>query len=120
MRARSRYEGVRIVLSGVLTATMVLVALPQSSAQSRQPGPSPAAVAHRQFFDRYCVSCHNERLKSGDLNLASADPTQPGAMPQFWEKVVAQAAYRRDASSRRPAASRCRPPGNTDLARNFA
>ena len=74
MKARSRYEGVRIVLSGVLTATMVLVALPQSSAQSRQPGPSPAAVAHRQFFDRYCVSCHNERLKSGDFNLASADP----------------------------------------------
>ena len=89
MRARSRYKAVRTVLSGVLTVAMVLVALPRSSAQTRQAGPShPASGDHRQFFEHYCASCHNERLKSGDLNLASANLTQPGAMPQFWEKVV--------------------------------
>jgi mono/diheme cytochrome c family protein len=89
VRAQSRHESVRILLSGVLTVTMVLVALPQSSAQSRQAGPShSAATDHHQFFERYCASCHNERLKSGDLNLASADSSQPGAMPQFWERVV--------------------------------
>src|SRR5688572_30740138 len=42
----------------------------------------------RQFLDRYCATCHNERLKSGGLTLARADLSRPGAQPEFWEKVV--------------------------------
>ena len=80
-----RRHAVRIALLGVLTARM-LVAPAKSSAQVGAA--PPEAGNHRQFFDRYCVSCHNERLKSGGLNLASADPARPGAMPQLWEKIV--------------------------------
>jgi hypothetical protein len=40
------------------------------------------------FLDRYCATCHNERLKSGGLNLVKADVSRPGAQPELWEKVV--------------------------------
>src|SRR5438067_6395480 len=78
MRARARHPAVRSACLGLLAA-ILLVAPEKSSAQTGN---------HRQFFDRYCVSCHNERLKSGGLSLASADTTSPGATPQVWEKIV--------------------------------
>src|SRR3989442_15615714 len=39
--------------------------VPQSPSAA---APSPAAVS-RQLLDRYCVTCHNERLKTGGLLL---------------------------------------------------
>lgn len=41
-----------------------------------------------QFIDRYCAACHNERVKSGGLSLAQADPSKPAANPALWENVV--------------------------------
>jgi hypothetical protein len=42
----------------------------------------------RQFLDRYCVSCHSERVRSGDLSLVQADLSKPGAQAELWEKVA--------------------------------
>ena len=44
-------------------------------------------VDQRQFLDRYCVTCHNETVKSGGLRLAKVDLTTPGEHPEMWEKV---------------------------------
>src|SRR5690242_7370683 len=74
-----------IALLGIPTA-ILLVAPAQSGAQSGKA--TPATGNHRQFFERYCLSCHNERLKSGGLSLTSADAVRPEAMPQLWERVV--------------------------------
>ena len=52
------------------------------SAQQSNASPQP------QFADKYCASCHNERLKSGGLSLAQADASKPAAQPELWEKVV--------------------------------
>ena len=52
------------------------------SAQQSTPSPQ------HQFADKYCASCHNERLKSGGLSLAQADASKPAAQPELWEKVV--------------------------------
>ena len=46
------------------------------------------ANPQHQFADKYCASCHNERLKSGGLSLAQADASKPAAQPELWEKVV--------------------------------
>ncbi|NDJ12974.1 MAG: DUF1592 domain-containing protein [Acidobacteriia bacterium] len=46
------------------------------------------ANPQHQFADKYCASCHNERLKSGGLSLAQADASKPAALPELWEKVV--------------------------------
>jgi len=50
---------------------------------------SPAAQSsQRQFLDRYCSTCHNDRLKIGDLSLERIDVSKPDAQPEIWEKVV--------------------------------
>jgi mono/diheme cytochrome c family protein len=37
---------------------------------------------------KYCVTCHNDRLKTGGLTLASADLAKPSAHAETWEKVI--------------------------------
>jgi hypothetical protein len=58
-----------------------------SRLSAQAPSASPPS-AQRQFLDRYCAACHNERLKTADLNLVQADVSKPGARPELWEKVV--------------------------------
>ena len=46
------------------------------------------ASSQRQFLDRYCVTCHNERVKSGGMNLSQADLSRLTAQSELWEKVA--------------------------------
>ena len=55
----------------------------QTSVQPADPASSP-----RRLVDRYCVTCHNERLKTADLRLDRLDVANPGADADVWEKVV--------------------------------
>src|SRR5215510_6956196 len=72
-----------VALAGLVATLMLFPS--RSSAQA--PAGSPPS-AQRQFLDRYCAACHNERLKTADLNLVQADVSKPGAYPELWEKVV--------------------------------
>ena len=47
-----------------------------------------SAQQTKAVLDRYCATCHNERLKTGGLSLAQVDLSRPGAQPELWEKVV--------------------------------
>jgi mono/diheme cytochrome c family protein len=47
-----------------------------------------AGAAARSELDRYCVSCHNARLKTGGLALDTVDPGNIGANVELWEKVA--------------------------------
>jgi hypothetical protein len=40
------------------------------------------------MLDRYCVTCHNQRLVTAGLKLDDADVANPGAGAEMWEKVV--------------------------------
>ena len=53
-------------------------------AQSTAPAPSP----QRALLDRYCVTCHNQRLQTGGLALDAADVSRVGEAPDVWERVV--------------------------------
>ena len=56
-----------------------------------QPAPVPApATAPRAVLDTYCVTCHNERLRTGGLALDRLDVTNPGANAEVWENVIAK------------------------------
>ncbi len=46
------------------------------------------ALPYRETLDRYCVTCHNQRLKTAGLTLDTMDLTQVPAQPEVWEKVV--------------------------------
>ncbi|HKE88599.1 MAG TPA: DUF1592 domain-containing protein [Vicinamibacterales bacterium] len=48
---------------------------------------SPAS-SQRAVLDRYCVTCHNQRLVTAGLKLDEADVVSPGEAPEIWEKVV--------------------------------
>src|SRR6476660_3068703 len=69
----------------LLLSVQVKISAQQSNAASA--GSSSSSSQH-QFLDRYCATCHNERLKSGGLRLAQIDVSRPGAQPELWEKVV--------------------------------
>src|ERR1022692_2397538 len=66
-------------LAGLSIAT--LTAYGQAAAAS-------TAGSQRAVLDQYCVTCHNQKLKTAGLMLDKLDPSQPGENAVAWEKVV--------------------------------
>jgi hypothetical protein len=64
----------------------------RTSALQTQPGsvPTQAPVSARATLDKYCVTCHNQKLRTAGLALDTLDLTNPGANPDVWEKVIAK------------------------------
>jgi hypothetical protein len=64
------------------------------SALSASSQATPAAVSAvstadvRATIDKYCVTCHNQRLKTGNLALDAAELTNVAAHADVWEKVI--------------------------------
>ena len=75
---------------GALAAVLLLAAPIQVCAQQSKAAStgSTTVSSQRQFLDRYCVGCHNERLRTGGMSLVPADSAKPGAQPELWENVV--------------------------------
>ena len=48
----------------------------------------PSASSTRQTIDRYCLTCHDERLETAGLRLDLADVTNFAGGSEVWEKVV--------------------------------
>ncbi|MDA0206619.1 MAG: DUF1592 domain-containing protein [Acidobacteria bacterium] len=65
-----------------LAAAACLLAAPLQIRAQESPTASP-----RQFLDRHCASCHNERLKTAGLDLVGVDLSSLGQQPELWEKV---------------------------------
>jgi mono/diheme cytochrome c family protein len=60
-------------------------------AAARPPGSSPSAASTekpRALLDRYCVTCHNDRLKTANLSLQGLDLTKLADQAELWEKVI--------------------------------
>ena len=70
---------------------------------SAEAGPAPARGAsgsatpvlapqarekHRATIDRYCGTCHNDRLKTANLSLQGVDLARIGEQAELWEKVI--------------------------------
>jgi len=53
--------------------------------QGQTPAPS---APDRAMLNQYCLGCHSERLKSGNLVLEKLDPASPAGQVDVWEKVV--------------------------------
>src|SRR5215470_18309870 len=78
------------VWSGSVPVILYVCLQVQTSAQPARPaaGAVTPASSPRHLVDRYCVTCHNERLKTADLRLDRLDVDNPGAEAEVWEKVV--------------------------------
>lgn len=58
----------------------------QARAEPRLGSVTPAAA--RAFIDTYCVSCHNERVRAGSLELDAFDLGHVAAGAEVLEKVI--------------------------------
>jgi hypothetical protein len=54
------------------------------------PVQAPASSPSRQLIDRYCIGCHNDRLRTAGLTLENLDPAQAADQAATWEKVAAK------------------------------
>ena len=61
-----------------------------SAAPQQQPSGNVAAatVPAREVLERYCITCHNQRLKTGGLALDTMDLAHVADSAAVWEKVV--------------------------------
>ena len=64
------------------------VALLIASAVAFRGQTQAPAATDRALLNQYCIGCHNERLKSGNLILEKLDPASPAGQVELWEKVV--------------------------------
>src|SRR5687767_15486604 len=66
-----------------------LAPAPQSAIN--RPAPAAAAddgIPHRAVLQKYCTSCHSERLRTAGLALTPALLERPGDHSEAWEKIV--------------------------------
>jgi mono/diheme cytochrome c family protein len=80
-------------VKGTILAAAVLLVLaglarvdsqtPAANARASQPAPGAQAT-----IDRYCVTCHNPRMKAGGLVLDGLPAANAAGEPEMWEKVI--------------------------------
>ena len=81
----------RCLIVGVLAILAVAAVSGQGAPPQRTgAGAAPAVnvAAPRAVLDKYCVTCHNQRVKTAGLMLDSLDVANTHADAETWEKVV--------------------------------
>ena len=64
------------------------VMLSTSVYPQQPPDAAPTAASQQAIITRYCVSCHNDRAKTGGLSLERLTVSSVGEHADVWEKVV--------------------------------
>ena len=59
-----------------------------ATGQTPEAVPAAAPDQYRALLDRYCVTCHNDRLSTANLSLERLDVAHVAAGAEIWEKVV--------------------------------
>ena len=78
-------------------ATTLSAAPGQPPASHPRPAPAPAtqvsarqapALSVKATLDRYCLGCHNARVRAGGLDFATLDLAVPAGAADAWERVA--------------------------------
>src|SRR5262249_52995578 len=83
--ARRYGRGYELAGSRLLLVCATLLACVPAAAASPQ---TPASV--RATIDKYCVTCHNQRLRTAGLSLEALDTSDIPGRAELWEKVTAR------------------------------
>ncbi len=75
----------RAILGSIGGVLVGICSLPAAGLQDLVPSHTPS---YRAVLDQYCVTCHNERARTAELLLDTADVENIGEGPELWEKVV--------------------------------
>src|SRR5262245_13447060 len=68
---------------GVATGSVVYSSAGQSEQRAAAATATPQALV-----EKYCVTCHNQKLKTAGLALDALDATKPEANAETWERVI--------------------------------
>ena len=61
--------------------------LPAQEPSRATPFSAPGAQ-YKPVLNRYCITCHNDKLRTGELSLEKVDLGNPSANAEVWEKVI--------------------------------
>ena len=75
------------VVTGCLVVMASSVQTSPRPAQTIQPTPV-VGVAPQTVVNQYCLTCHNERLRTAGLSLETVDASRPASDPEVWERVI--------------------------------
>jgi mono/diheme cytochrome c family protein len=83
----------KAILSGIVIilacASHLQAATPlRQSTPPQSIAPLPSHAQHRATLDRYCVTCHNQRLRTAGLALDKLDLDNVGESAPAWEKAI--------------------------------
>lgn len=96
----ARLAAVGALTMAVLAWTVAAPARVGATAElTRQQAPE---VDLRAFLATYCISCHNDRSRTGGLSLAAPELADPATHPELWEKVLHKVGTGQMPPSRRP------------------
>src|ERR1700693_5052004 len=65
--------------------------VPASQSARAQSGQTPSANPQsvpQAFFNTYCLTCHNSRLRTAGVVLENLEPGKPGANAELAERVI--------------------------------
>ncbi len=79
--------GIALALASLIVVSAGRLA-GQQAPQTSSPGASSVGASQRALLDKYCVTCHSDRVKTANLSLQNADLSKVGEHAELWEKVV--------------------------------
>src|SRR5690242_3694188 len=69
-----------LINTGMVVASLAFLL---TSTLGQQP-----ASSQQELVNKYCVTCHNERAKTGGIVLEKIDVDHPAVNAELWEKVI--------------------------------
>ena len=91
MRRAIGFAAIMAAVTGSAQFAQVRAAEPQTEAFPTTRAVAPESTGEapsRALLDRYCVTCHNERLRTANLMLDRVDLAETGTHAEVLEKVV--------------------------------
>ncbi len=79
---------VAAALFAALASSHLQAAPQQAAPPAATPSAATSPASQRQFLDKYCVSCHSDKLKTGGLTLQSLDLAKVPENTETWEKII--------------------------------
>jgi uncharacterized protein DUF1592/uncharacterized protein DUF1588/uncharacterized protein DUF1585/uncharacterized protein DUF1587/uncharacterized protein DUF1595 len=77
-----------IVCAATLLVWMATLRAQSVATTRTQPAAPASAAKQRALLDTYCVTCHNDRIRTANLSLQNLSLATVGDRGELWEKVV--------------------------------
>ncbi len=84
----SKLLPIAVLTAGLAGGGYLQLARAQAPAAVSPQTASQAVASSRAVLDQYCVTCHSDRLKTGDLSLQTLDLSDAHGNADVLEKVV--------------------------------